>query len=68
MLRASARYYLYCQTVGWGVLLLIFIASSRFFSHRIRSLIDEDATSARAEITAFSQLLRKGYLKVNDPQ
>jgi two-component system LytT family sensor kinase len=35
---------------------------------RIRTLIDEDATRARAEITAFSQLLRKGYLKVNDPQ
>jgi hypothetical protein len=35
---------------------------------RIRSLIDEDAAGARAEITAFSQLLRKGYLKINDPQ
>jgi hypothetical protein len=35
---------------------------------RIRSLIDEDAARARAEITAFSQLLRKGYLKINDPQ
>jgi len=35
---------------------------------RIRSLIDEDAAGARAEITAFSQLLRTGYLKINDPQ
>jgi hypothetical protein len=35
---------------------------------RIRSLIGEDAASARTEITAFSQLLRTGYLKVNDPQ
>jgi two-component system, LytTR family, sensor kinase len=35
---------------------------------RIRSLINEDAAGARAEITAFSQLLRKGYLKINDPQ
>jgi hypothetical protein len=35
---------------------------------RIRSLIDEDAAGARAEIKAFSQLLRKGYLKINDPQ
>ena len=35
---------------------------------RIRSLIDEDASGARSEITAFSQLLRTGYLKVNDPQ
>ena len=34
----------------------------------IRSLIDEDAAGARAEITAFSQLLRTGYLKINDPQ
>jgi hypothetical protein len=34
----------------------------------IRSLIGEDAAGARAEITAFSQLLRTGYLKVNDPQ
>jgi hypothetical protein len=34
----------------------------------IRSMIDEDAAGARAEITAFSQLLRKGYLKVNDLQ
>jgi hypothetical protein len=36
--------------------------------HHIRSLIDQDAAGARAEITAFSQLLRKGYLKINDPQ
>ena len=35
---------------------------------RIRSLIAEDAAAARAEITVFSQLLRKGYLKINDPQ
>lgn len=35
---------------------------------RIRSLIGEDTTRARAEITAFSQLLRKGYLKATDPQ
>jgi len=35
---------------------------------RIRSLINEDAAGARAEITAFSQLLRTGYLKINDPQ
>jgi hypothetical protein len=35
---------------------------------RIQSLINEDAAGARTEITAFSQLLRKGYLKINDPQ
>ena len=35
---------------------------------RIRSLIDEDPAGARTEITAFSLLLRTGYLKVNDPQ
>lgn len=31
---------------------------------RIRTLIDEDPGRSRAEITAFSQLLRKGYLNI----
>jgi LytS/YehU family sensor histidine kinase len=35
---------------------------------RIQSLIDENPSRSRAEITEFSNLLRNGFLKINDPQ
>jgi hypothetical protein len=64
MPRAPSRYYLYCQSVGWGMLLGVYIASGLLFLHleTIKSL-------ENAFITAFltglfmTHLLRLAILK-----